>query len=266
MSFRTLIIGANGFLGINLTRKLIEEGHFVRGLDIQTDGLVALKGKNIEVVKGSIVDKAIIEKATEDIDIVFSLANAGGTEHQGYYRILPNIESSIHILEVAKEKKHVIYVSSEEAMGVRLRLPADETLPCEWTVRPDPYALWKLYNEILFIAYYRRSKVPTTVIRPVGFLGPFFGRHWVINWVFKPVYLGKEIRLPGMNYEEWKNFGEDYVHVFDLVSALILTMGNEKAFGEVFHIGGDFWLSNHDFFQQGYRSDALFFSDSSHSN
>ena len=71
-----LVTGANGFVGSVLCKKLLERGYKVRGLVRKTSDLSLLKGIPIQKVIGSLEDVASLEKAVENISLVYHVAAA----------------------------------------------------------------------------------------------------------------------------------------------------------------------------------------------
>lgn len=72
---KVLVTGANGFLGLALVKQLVNSGYSVRGLMRNKHRDSDLRGLNIEVVKGDILNPQDLEKAMEGCKIIFHLAS-----------------------------------------------------------------------------------------------------------------------------------------------------------------------------------------------
>ena len=72
MAKRVLITGANGHIGANLTRLLLEAGHTVKVLQHETNR--ALDGLDIEVPQGDIPQAELVRRAVKGCYVVFHLA------------------------------------------------------------------------------------------------------------------------------------------------------------------------------------------------
>ena len=81
---RAFITGGAGFIGSHLADALIARGDSVTVLDNMSTGsaknIAHLQGK-IELHEGDIRDKALVEKLTEQSDIVFHMAAALGVKN-----------------------------------------------------------------------------------------------------------------------------------------------------------------------------------------
>ncbi len=77
---KTLVTGGAGFIGSNLVRLLLENGHEVVVLDNLSSGF----RKNLDpfptvtFIEGDIRDEATVEKAVEDVEVIFHLAASVG--------------------------------------------------------------------------------------------------------------------------------------------------------------------------------------------
>jgi dihydroflavonol-4-reductase len=71
---RALVTGASGFIGANLIRELLDEGHEVRALVRPTSDLRGLDGLPAQRVVGDVMDPASLRRATDGCDVVFHAA------------------------------------------------------------------------------------------------------------------------------------------------------------------------------------------------
>ncbi len=69
---RIAVTGASGHIGINLVKKLVSEGHYVRVLVHRNDKL--LRNLDVDIFTGDITDESLIEGFCKDIQVVFHLA------------------------------------------------------------------------------------------------------------------------------------------------------------------------------------------------
>jgi dihydroflavonol-4-reductase len=71
---KILVTGANGFIGSNLVKRLIDNGNTVRSMVRKTSDLKFLEGINTEIVYGDINDTDSLDKSVEGVDKVYHVA------------------------------------------------------------------------------------------------------------------------------------------------------------------------------------------------
>ena len=69
-----LITGATGYIGVQLTKKLVGEGHTVHALFRSESKTADLRHDQIKLFKGDILDPASLEKAAKKCDGIFHVA------------------------------------------------------------------------------------------------------------------------------------------------------------------------------------------------
>ncbi len=120
------VTGANGHIGNNLCRELLKQGYNVKVL-IRNDS-DALKGLDLELIKGDVTDKESLQKLIEGADVVFHLAAIISINRRQKH-LLPaiNIEGTRNISEICLENnvKRFIHFSSVHALN---QYPLDKPL------------------------------------------------------------------------------------------------------------------------------------------
>lgn len=115
-----LVTGANGHLGNNLVRLLIEKGIPVRASVRNIKNKEPFKGLNCEVVQADITDKASLVRALEGVETFYAVGAVfklwAKDPRKEIYEA--NLEGTRNIVEAAKEAgvKRVVYVSSIAAL------------------------------------------------------------------------------------------------------------------------------------------------------
>ncbi len=154
---KALVSGGAGFIGSNIVRLLLQEGHQVVVLDNLSSGYrVNLDGlKSVDFFEGDIRDADSVAKAIEGIEVVFHLAASVGNTRSIEHPIIDsdiNIMGTLQILEAARRVgvRKVVFSSSAGIFGELKTLPIREDHPVE----PDsPYGASKLGAEKLCLAY-----------------------------------------------------------------------------------------------------------------
>ncbi len=208
---RVLIMGGTRFIGVYLTRILVEQGHevvlFNRGNHpAPVQGVVQLKGDR--------TDPAQLKQALAGqlFDAVF---DNNGRE----------LSDTQPLVELFKDRiQQFIYMSSA---GVYLK--SDQMPHTEGdAIDPNSRHKGKAETEAYLIA----ERFPFTAFRPTYIYGPQ-NYNDLEAWFFDRVVRDRPILIPG-NGQHLTQFG----HVKDLARAMGLAMGNPKAVGQIYNISG----------------------------
>jgi UDP-glucose 4-epimerase len=168
------VTGGAGFIGSNLTRRLISEGHDVVVFDDLSTGLVSnVVQSNCTFINASITDHQTLHSALKDCQTIFHLAARGSVPRSIKNPVAThavNATGTLNVLEVARATgAHVIFSSSSSVYGRNMQLPKDESM---WLGPMTPYAASKLAAEGYVQAYASAYKVPTTLLRFFNVFGP----------------------------------------------------------------------------------------------
>jgi UDP-glucose 4-epimerase len=171
---RILVTGGAGFIGSNLTRRLISEGHNVVVFDDLSTGLISnVDQSNSTFINASITDHQALHSALKDCQTIFHLAARGSVPRSIKNPVAThavNATGTLNVLEVARASgAHVIFSSSSSVYGRNMQLPKDESM---WLGPMTPYAASKLAAEGYVQAYASAYEVPTTLLRFFNVFGP----------------------------------------------------------------------------------------------
>src|SRR5215510_16425699 len=147
-----LVTGGAGFIGSHICERLVRDGHRVRVLDDFSAGkeenLTPFKN-DIEVIRGDIRDKEIVDSAMRGIEVVFHEAALGSVPRSVADPLTThevNITGTLNVLLAARDAgvRRVVYASSSSVYGETPELPKHEKM----APHPlSPYALSKLSGE-----------------------------------------------------------------------------------------------------------------------
>ena len=242
-----LITGAAGFIGANLSKRLLQDLPDVQiiGLDNVNDYYdVRLKEyrlselttyPNFTFIKGNLADKALIGRIFEQYQsqIVVNLAAQAGvrysiTNPDAY--IESNLIGFYNILEACRHHpvEHLVYASSSSVYGSNKKVPYSTEDKVDNPV--SLYAATKKSNELMAHAYAKLYNIPCTGLRFFTVYGPA-GRPDMAYFGFtNKLRQGETIQI--FNYGNCKR---DFTYIDDIVEGIVRVMQHapEKVPGEV---------------------------------
>src|SRR5580698_3693781 len=95
MMMRVFVTGSTGFIGTELVKELIEEGHQVRGLTRSDAGVEQLKAVGAEVHRGDLQDLDSLRSGVTGMDAVVHLA----FNHDDMSKFAENAKDEIQAIE-----------------------------------------------------------------------------------------------------------------------------------------------------------------------
>ncbi len=243
---KVLITGGAGFIGSHLADKLISLDYKVAILDDLSTGkmenvLQLENNKNFEIVVGSILNDSLVDKLVEQCDIIFHLAAAVGVElivKKPMESLTTNIKGSEIVLEMAhRYHKKVLITSTSEIYGKNVNGPLKEDddrilgspLKTRWS-----YSTAKAVDEMLAYVYWKEKNLPSVIVRLFNTVGP---RQTGSYGMVMPRFVSQALKNEPLTvYGDGKQ-SRCFIHVSDVVSALIKLVEDPKAVGEVFNVG-----------------------------
>jgi UDP-glucose 4-epimerase len=232
---KTLVTGGAGFIGSNIVRFLLEEGHEVKVLDNLLSGyrrnLDLLP--DVDFIEGDVRDAATVSRAIAGVEVVFHLAASVGNTRSIEHPIEDseiNVIGTLHILEAAQRAgvRKVIFSSSAGIFGELKTLPIHEDHPVE----PDsPYGASKLAAEKLCLAYSKLYSLESICLRYFNVYG--INQRYDAYGNVIPIFAHRLLHgMPLVIYGDGKQT-RDFVNVCDVIQAnykAALTTGVSGAF------------------------------------
>lgn len=213
---RILVIGGTRFIGVYLTKQLVEAGHevvlFNRGNNPPpVDGVGQIQGDRTDA------EQLTSALQNESFDAVFD--NNG--------RKLGDTQP---LADLFKGKvKHFVYVSSAGVYLKSDRMPHIEGD----TLDPESRHRGKYETE----AYLAEHDLPFTSVRPTYIYGP--GNYNPIeSWFFDRIVRDRPIPVPGSGMQITQ-----LGHCGDLAKAMVAVLGNPNAVGQIYNISGERYVS-----------------------
>jgi nucleoside-diphosphate-sugar epimerase len=228
---KAIVTGAGGFVGSNLCRNLIRQGHHVKAMVRPGGSTQALDGLDVEIIRGDIaLDNGLNQDDFKNVDVVFHIAalfRQEGATREAFYNV--NVNGTRRVLQHARNggAKRFIHCSTAGVHGwTDQDKPADENAPFR---AGDWYQETKLEAEQLALAWGKEHGLPITVIRPTAICGEGDLRFLKL---FRAIHRRRFVMI-GKGTHHYH-----FLHVDDLSQGFILAAEHEQAIGQVFIIAG----------------------------
>ena len=241
---KIIVTGSSGFIGFHVSKKLLESGKKVHGVDSMNNYYdvnlkkarlkILKKYKNFSFSKTKIENKKNLDKAFKKFKpaIVIHLAAQAGVRYsieKPRVYLDSNITGTYNVIEISKKLnvKHLIMASSSSVYGANKKIPFKEIDKTE--TQMSIYAATKKSNESMAHAYSNIWKVPITMVRFFTVYGPWGRPDMALFKFTKGILNNKKIDI----YNNGKMY-RDFTYIDDIVSGinlLIKKVPNTKQLG-----------------------------------
>jgi UDP-glucose 4-epimerase len=249
---RFLVTGATGKVGQAFIARVLAEPLFA---DAQIVALchnrIPPAHERVEVVRGSIAEHATLMRALDGVTHVLHLATVKEDPDLVMDVTIKGLFLLLEAARVSKTLRQVVLVGGDAAVGhcfVDYREPVTELSPRR--AYPGVYALSKVIEEEMIEQYGHQYGLNGTILRAPWIMekddfryalsfGPdqFGGPSW--DSLISPaenVRYAAENRVPLLLDNRNKPLRRNFVHVCDLVDAMVKAIDNEAARGQLFNI------------------------------
>jgi nucleoside-diphosphate-sugar epimerase len=243
-----LVTGCTGFIGSNLTAKLVENGYSVYGLvrHVARKKLKALDPilDKIRLIDGDLtsyhsVSSALGEAQPQFVLHLGALSPVRLSFENPFPYVATDFEGTVNIVHAMLEKApkaRLVFASTAEVYGWQ-----DKHQPIKETAAlnpASPYAVCKEASDQYVRMAMRIYDFKATVLRPIN----SYGRHGEKGFLVE--YLVSKMLKHETCYIGAPKSVRDYMFVDDHVNAYLLALKSEKAVGEVFNVSPDNPVTN----------------------
>lgn len=242
---KVLVTGGLGFVGSNLTAKLVKLGATVT----IADNMIPRLGGNLFNVKeivdhihinfSDVRDSHSMDYLVKGQEFIFHLA--GQVNHVDSIRnpiqdLDINCRGTLVLLESCRKHNRnakIIFSGTRGEYGSSVKLPVAEDHP---TNPKGIYAVTNLTAEKMVLVYHDVHKISGTCLRITNTYGPrhqmAHDEYGVLNWFIRKAIDDEVVPVFGDGH-----ILRDFLYVDDLVDCLLRVATAARAYGEVFNVG-----------------------------
>lgn len=231
---KVLVTGAAGFIGFQLSRRLLNDGIRVTGVDnlnpyydvrLKQDRLDKISSAdNFTFVNYDLIDREALEDlfGSNDFDVVVNLAAQAGVRYSltnPHAYVDSNIVGFVNILECCRHHKvkHLVFASSSSVYGANTNMPFSIHHNVDHPV--SLYAATKKANELMAHTYSHLYGLCCTGLRFFTVYGPW-GRPDMALFLFtKAITEGKPITV--FNHGKMQR---DFTYIDDIIEGVVRVM------------------------------------------
>ena len=227
---RVLVTGGAGFIGANLIKRLVNEGHDVVSIDNYSTGQKENEQKDC-IYYDLDISNSPIESVVGKQDLVFHLAARARilpSIKNPAYTLMNNLNSSIRVLDYVRSKRiPIVFAGSSSSNG---------------NIYSNPYTFSKSSGEGLFELYNKLYDIPMSICRFYNVYGEYQlteGTYCTVLGIFQKLYEeGKPLTITGDGEQR-----RDFTYVGDIVDGLwrcgehLVYRNSSKTNGQTFELG-----------------------------
>jgi len=229
-----LVTGAAGFIGFYLSRRLLDEGWRVSGLDnlndyydprLKENRLRLLEGREgFSFLRMDLEDREGMEKlfAEQAFSVVVNLAAQAGVRYSlinPHAYLDSNLKGFLNLLEGCRHSgvKHLVYASSSSVYGANTSYPFSVHDNVDHPV--SLYAATKKANELMAHTYSHLYDLPTTGLRFFTVYGPWGRPDMALFKFCRAILAGEAIDVYGEG-----NMRRDFTYIDDIIEGVVRVM------------------------------------------
>ena len=221
---KVLITGGAGFIGSNLAKRLVEDGHSVVVLDslLRGNKLDKTTYSKIEFLKGDVRDLTTVTRASKNCDLIFHFAAVLGVDivaDNPVETMDVEVIGTRNVVEAAfiNNVKKIMYASTS---GIYGHSAIENALTEEVLVDPrTSYAMAKRYNEIYLASHHEEKGLNVVSLRFFNVYGKNQDNRMVVPRFFEQAIDKEPITVFGSGKQT-----RDFTYIDDTIEACVRLM------------------------------------------
>lgn len=221
---KVLITGGAGFIGSNLAKRLVEDGHSVVVLDslLRGNKLDKETYSQIEFIKGDVRDLQTVNQASKNCDLIFHFAAVLGVDivaDNPVETMDVEVIGTRNVVEAAflNNVKKIMYASTS---GIYGHSAIENALTEEVLVDPrTSYAMAKRYNEIYLASHHEEKGLNVVSLRFFNVYGKNQDNRMVVPRFFEQALENDPITVFGTGKQT-----RDFTYIDDTIEACVRLM------------------------------------------
>jgi UDP-glucose 4-epimerase len=237
---KAFVTGAAGFIGSNLTDRLLAAKLNVVGYDNLSTGpqeflTQSMSNHRFKFVRGDVLDLEAMTKAMRGADIVFHFA-ANADVRFGLERPFRDLEqntiATFNVLEAMRSNQvgTIVFPSTGSVYGETAIIPTPEDAP--FPIQTSLYGASKVASEALITAYAEGYGMHALIFRFASILGERYTHGHVVDFYKKLRADPTALHVLGDGRQR-----KSYLYVHDCIDAMLHTIAHAKTKISIFNLG-----------------------------
>ena len=226
-----LIVGGTGFIGYHLAKRSLQKGWKVTSISTK----LPKKIRYLQKVKYIICDitkkKLLKKKIKKSYDYVVNLG--GYVNHQDKKKTFKShYHGCKNLAEIFLKKNLISFIQMGSSVEYgSIKSPQKENVKCNIKLNKSTYGKAKLLSSIYLQDLYAKKKFPSTILRLYNTYGPRQDLNRFIPIVISGCIKNKKFPCSKGNQLR------DFLHIDDVVDAILKSLTNKNAKGQIINIG-----------------------------
>ena len=214
-NMRILVTGADGMLGSNLVRELLNRGHQIKAFLLPKSPAKTIAGLDLEITYGNILEaQQLIDAAAGCDAIIHTAANTNIWPNRSEMVRKVNVDGTRNVIDAAlhNKVKKMIYVGTANSFGFGSKAdPGNENRPYQSAKYGLDYMDSKYEAQNIILDAVKNKSLQASIINPTFMWGPYDS---------KPGAGAMILAIYNRKVPAFASGGRNYIYVKDVVIAI----------------------------------------------